>query len=101
MVLVHEWLHCKNVTMGPEQVRADDSTQRAPEKRGLGDLTESFFTSLGITKERYQAAKAGLGLDPGCNCDARKKWLNELGGKLGVDAVVLKMAKWLDRRKDE
>ena len=85
--------------MAPNQVGTDSAAERAPEKPGLGDLTEGFFMSLGITQERYLAVKAAIGLDPECNCDARKKWLNELGGRLGVDGVVLKMSRWLDRRK--
>lgn len=69
------------------------------EKRGLGDLAEEFFKSLGITEERYQAVKVAMHLDPKCNCADRKRWLNEVGKELGVDSVVLKLAKWMDRRK--
>ena len=71
----------------------------AATKPGLGDLAEAFFKSLGITEERYKAVKVKLHLDPHCNCADRKKWLNEMGAKLGVDGVVVKMAKWMDRRK--
>lgn len=67
---------------------------------GLGDLAESFFESLGITADRYRAVKVKLHLDPHCNCADRKRWLNEVGAKLGVDGVVAKMARWIDRRKE-
>jgi hypothetical protein len=70
-----------------------------PPIRGLGDLAEDFFKSLGITEERYRAVKVKLHLDPKCNCADRKRWLNEVGAKLGVDGVVHKMARWLDRRQ--
>ena len=46
--------------------------------RGLGDYTEQLLTSLGITKERYQAAKQLFGLAPTCNCETRKEWLNRV-----------------------
>jgi hypothetical protein len=65
----------------------------------LGDLAEAFFKSVGITDERYRAVKVTLHLDPKCNCADRKRWLNEMGKKLGIDRVVIKMAQWMDRRK--
>ena len=68
-------------------------------KPGLGDLAEDFFKSLGITEERYKSVKVALHLDPKCNCADRRRWLNEVGEKLGVDGVVMKMARWMDRRK--
>jgi hypothetical protein len=68
-------------------------------RAGLGDIAEDFFKSLGITEERYKAVKVALHLDPKCNCADRKRWLNEVGAKLGVDGVVVKMAQWMDRRK--
>lgn len=45
---------------------------------GLGDYTESLLNSLGITKERYQAAKHLFGLAPTCHCEQRKQWLNRV-----------------------
>jgi hypothetical protein len=71
----------------------------APAKVGLGDLAEAFFKSMGVTEDRYKAVKVQLHLDPHCNCADRKRWLNEVGAQLGVDGVVMKMAKWMDRRK--
>jgi hypothetical protein len=69
------------------------------QQRGLGDLAEQFFKSLGITEERYKAVKVAMHLDPKCNCADRRRWLNDVGKELGVDGVVLKLAKWMDRRK--
>jgi hypothetical protein len=78
---------------------ADSQREPPPVKRGLGDLAGDFFAALGITEERYKAVKVALHLDPNCNCADRRKWLNEMGEKLGVDGVVMKMAKWMDQRK--
>jgi hypothetical protein len=68
---------------------------------GLGDLAEAFFKSVGITEQRYRSVKVTLHLDPKCNCADRKKWLNEMGKRLGVDSVVMKMAQWMDRRRKQ
>jgi hypothetical protein len=46
--------------------------------RGLGDWTERMLASIGITKERYVAAKQLFGLAPTCNCAKRKAWLNRV-----------------------
>jgi hypothetical protein len=70
-----------------------------PSPAGLGDLAAEFFASLGITEERYKAMKVALDLDPMCGCADRRKWLNAMGKKLGVDNVVVRLASWLDRRK--
>jgi hypothetical protein len=67
--------------------------------RGLGDMAGEFFASLGITEERYKSVKVALHLDPKCNCADRRRWLNEMGQQLGVDGVVMKMARWMDRGK--
>jgi len=61
-------------------------------------LAGDFFASLGVSEERYLAAKAVLGLDPTCRCPERRKWLNEMGARLGVDNVLVKIAKWIDQR---
>jgi hypothetical protein len=82
----------------PTEQELSDVANAAP---GLGDLAAEFFASLGITEERYRAVKVKLHLDPKCNCADRRRWLNEVGAKLGVDGVVLKLAKWMDGRKNE
>ena len=84
--------------MDPNDFRPHEVVQPAA-KPGLGDLAEQFFKSLGITEERYKAVKVALHLDPKCNCADRRRWLNEVGQKLGVDGVVMKMARWMDRRQ--
>lgn len=80
-----------------EQENIDDPTLPP----GLGDLAEAFFKSVGITEERYGAAKVKFHLDPNCNCADRRRWLNEVGAKLGVDGVVVKLARWMDREKKQ
>ena len=89
------------VSMASSESIRENTDHEAPPaaKRGLGDLAGDFFASLGITEERYIAAKVVLHLDPTCNCADRRMWLNEMGQKLGVDGVVVKMAQWMDRRK--
>ncbi|MGD9633662.1 MAG: hypothetical protein AB7G28_04560 [Pirellulales bacterium] len=68
---------------------------------GLGDLAEAFFKSLGVTEQRYREVKVKLHLDPKCNCADRRRWLNEVGAKLGVDGVVVKLARWMDRGREK
>lgn len=68
-----------------EVVQADGSIVRVmpanypaiESKKYLGDHTEQLLQRVGITKERYVAAKAFLGLAPTCGCDDRKVWLNK------------------------
>lgn len=53
-------------------------------KPGLGDFVAATLAKAGITKDRYQDAKAALGLKRTCNCGRRQKKLNELGKKIGI-----------------
>jgi hypothetical protein len=87
--------------MGSREAKpsGDESEHVAEMPPGLGDLAEAFFKSVGITEERYRSVKVMLHLDPNCNCADRKRWLNEMGRHLGVDRVVMRMARWMDRRK--
>lgn len=55
------------------QCRCDDDGQE-----GLGDWTERMLSSVGVTQERYVAAKEIFGLAPTCNCAKRKEWLNKV-----------------------
>ena len=66
---------------------------------GLGDLAGEFFATLGVTEERYKAAKLALHLDPNCGCSGRRAWLNAMGEKLGVNGAAGRVAGWLKRRK--
>jgi hypothetical protein len=52
----------------------------------LGDRTEKVLAKLGVTKDRYKSIKEKLGLLPSCSCDARKRWLNQVGRHLGIGA---------------
>src|SRR5262245_14132471 len=90
------WVACENGGMRPE-LSANDAALHTKSQPGLGDLAAEFFLSLGISEERYRSAKAALYLDPKCGCADRRRWLNELGGQLGVDGIVVKMARWMDR----
>ena len=47
---------------------------REEEMTGLGDVVESTLQKFGITEERF---KAWFNLRE-CNCNQRKKWLNNL-----------------------
>ena len=47
---------------------------REEEYTGLGDVVESTLTAFGITEERF---KQWFNLKE-CNCNKRKKWLNNL-----------------------
>ena len=47
---------------------------REEDMTGLGDLVESTLQKFGITEERF---KAWFNLKE-CNCNGRKKWLNNL-----------------------
>jgi len=47
---------------------------REEEYTGLGDVVESTLQAFGITEERF---KSWFNLKE-CNCNKRKKWLNNL-----------------------
>jgi hypothetical protein len=52
------------------------ATQEQPVR--LGDAVESVLAGIGITPDRYAAAKEFFGLPPNCGCAARKEWLNKV-----------------------
>lgn len=58
--------------------RVDSRSADRPAPR-LGDYTERLLSSIGVTQDRYKAAKELFGLAPTCNCDKRKAWLNRVG----------------------
>ena len=45
----------------------------------VGDKAAKMFAAVGITPDRYRAAKAAIGLPPTCNCAGRQAWLNRAG----------------------
>lgn len=47
---------------------------REQDREGLGDIVEATLQKFGITEEKFQA---WFNLS-GCNCQARKKWLNNI-----------------------
>jgi len=74
----------KRVAVGPEGTRSFCSKnpivrhdQMATRNR-LGDITEKALKSIGVTQDRYKAAKEIFGMSPTCNCDKRKEWLNRV-----------------------
>lgn len=46
-------------------------------REGLGDWVEGLLSSVGITKDRYAAAKEFLGMPPDCGCNERQKQLTD------------------------
>lgn len=60
----------------------DSSDPTARPRPELGDLLARALAALGITKPRYRALKALLGLKPSCGCAARQAWLNRLGRRI-------------------
>jgi len=72
--------------------RTPDEVAKNPVR--LGDKLADFFESLGITKDRYKAAKAAIGFKATCGCDARRQWLNDLGESLGINGAAAKLAAW-------
>jgi hypothetical protein len=51
---------------------------------GLGDQVAAVLHKVGITPERYAAAKAAVGLKRRCGCHGRQRKLNAIGRKLGI-----------------
>ena len=56
------------------QKQGVDFNSKEDEITGLGDMVEATLQKFGVTEERFQA---WFNLE-GCNCQARKKWLNNL-----------------------
>lgn len=81
----------RSIPTRPAQRRPENSNQR------IGDQVEAALVSIGITKERYAAAKAVVGLPRPCNCSERRAWLNRLDLQLGIGekmADLKKLLKW-------
>ena len=58
-----------------------------PEMFGLGDHIESALKGMGITKETWAELVGEYGKRCG-SCGGRQKWLNWLGGKIGLNEGV-------------
>ena len=58
----------------------------------LGDDLQRALETLGITEERWKAAKEKLGLPPDCDCAKRKAWLNKAGAELQIKTKELATA---------
>lgn len=58
---------------------------RFPPPEGLGDHLANTLKRFGITKERWSALVNQFDAEhKGCGCDKRHKWVNWIGGKLGL-----------------
>lgn len=53
-------------------------------KPGLGDYIATALQFVGITPERYVAAKAAVRLKKKCRCKERQELLNSLGRKVRI-----------------
>lgn len=71
-------VRCRNVC--PAGMDAIGACQ--PNPLPLGDHTERLLSRLGVTKDRYAAAKAAVGLAPTCHCEKVQEWLNRVGAWL-------------------
>lgn len=58
--------------------RSSANSDRLNKQVDLGDWTERQLARIGVTKDRYLAAKELFGLAPTCNCQQRKEWLNRV-----------------------
>lgn len=63
---------------------AGKKSDPAPAIPRLGDRIEAALESVGVTPERWRAAKAAIGLPATCRCAARKAWLDRLDETLGL-----------------
>jgi hypothetical protein len=45
----------------------------------IGDVVERWLTRIGITRERVERWTRTAGKPGGCGCEARKRWLNDVG----------------------
>jgi hypothetical protein len=45
----------------------------------IGDVVERWLTRIGITRERVERWTRTAGKGGGCGCEARKRWLNDVG----------------------
>ena len=90
-----------NQKVDPQQARNCPAKGRVAERISqpmkqvqLGDAVQSFFESVGVTKERYLAAKEALNLAPECGCDYRRELLNGVGQHLGINNALTMFAEW-------
>lgn len=81
-------VHCdRRITTDqpPEKVHA--KCKKPPWQ--LGDDLETMLTALGVTKDKWKAAKQKFGLPPNCGCAARQEWLNRVSENLQVKSKQL------------
>lgn len=66
-----------------------DGVEQQPKPWQLGDDLETMLTALGVTKDKWKAAKQKFGLPPNCGCAARQEWLNRVSENLQVKSKQL------------
>lgn len=93
----HDWSSCQKAIVSrqgdvlivddqhesyPSEMAPQRPPVAAPEPPapGLGDMTASALSSVGITKERAQAVAKWLGFSD-CGCPGRQAWMNSVGAK--------------------
>lgn len=68
---------------------------------GIGDRVAAGLCHLGLTRRRYEAARAALGLKKPCKCPERQHALNELGNHLAnLAAYTRDLLQGLDDRTE-
>lgn len=61
----------------------------------VGDAVERLLTRCGITRERIERWTRTAGTPDGCGCEARKRWLNEIG-----DRVQYAIRRWMLKARE-
>lgn len=67
----------KSRESGNTVIRGHQAKQAVSNKPGLGTWTEKQLKKIGVTQDRYKAAKAALGMAPTCHCKRNKEVLDE------------------------
>lgn len=70
--------------------------KRQPRLFAVGDAVERWLTKAGVTKARVERWTRTAGKPGGCGCEARKKWLNDVGYRVQRSAIAAASAaaKW-------
>lgn len=66
----------------PKDLSADCNGLPFPDE--WGHWLAIFSEAMGVTKGRYIAAKAAIGLNPSCGCDRRESSYNALGARFAA-----------------
>ena len=99
-----ECFRCRRVLWSPfnEPWRIRAICTVWPRWHELGEWSAILLAAIGVTPRRYGWLRFMLGLDePGAcgGCEARKRWLNTLGGRLASSPRWQWLAAWVVRRR--